>query len=342
MPTPPAASPTAATSTTPVRILVVEDEAIVAEDISQRLRRMGYQTIGPVNAGEDGMLLAEQTRPDLVLMDIMLKGRMDGVETAELISQRLDLPVVFLTAHGDPATFSRAKMTVPRGYLLKPFSEADLHRAVEIALTQHREARRLEGMRRRLSDTLRAIHEGIIATDAEGRISFINQAAEVLLGRSSDDVLGQPAAEVMQLVAPDSEERVPSSLDDALRRQSPVSHAHPVRVRSALGPVTLIEESATPICNDHGQLIGGIVALRALPERPPAPNEKSQLATALRAGVGERAELGALLPVCAWCKRIHVQDGTWKTVEELLSETLRVRMTHGICPSCTREIVDSV
>lgn len=328
--------------TTPVKILVVEDEAIVAEDISQRLRRMGYQTIGPVNAGEDGMLLAEQTRPDLVLMDIMLKGRMDGVETAEIISQRLDLPVVFLTAHGDPATFSRAKSTVPRGYLLKPFSEADLHRAIEIALAQHREARRLDGMRRRLSDTLRAINEGIIATDADGRISFINQAAEVLLGRSTADAFGQPVADVLKLLAPDRDEPVPTSLDAALSQQAAVSHAHPVRVRSELGPVSLIEESATPICNDQGQLIGGIVVLRTLPERPAPQDEKSQLIMALRAGTHETLDLGALLPVCAWCKRIHTKDGAWKTMEELLNDMLRVRMTHGICPSCTREIVDSI
>lgn len=326
----------------PVKILVIEDEAIVAEDISQRLRRMGYQLVGPVNAGEDGMLLAEQTRPDLVLMDIVLKGRMDGVETAELISRRLDLPIVFLTAHGDPATFSRAKLTVPRGYLLKPFSEADLHRTIEIALAQHREARRLEGMRRRLSDMLRAINEGIIATDADGRISFINQAAEVILGKTASDAIGRPAGEVLRLLPLDGDASVPSSLDEALRRQAAVSHTHPVRIRSDLGPESIIEESATPICNDQGQLIGGIIVLRTLPDRQAAPDEKTQLMMALRANTRETTDLRALLPVCAWCKRIHTQDGTWKTIEELLGDTLRVRMTHGICPSCTREIVDSI
>jgi PAS domain S-box-containing protein len=329
-------------ASSPLKILVIEDEAIVAEDISQRLRRMGYQIVGPVNAGEDGMLLAEQTKPDLVLMDIVLKGRMDGVETAEIISRRLDLPVVFLTAHGDPATFARAKMSVPRGYLLKPFSEADLHRAIEIALGQHREARRIEGARRRLSDTLRAINEGIVATDHEGRISFINQAAEVLLGRSIAEAAGRPLEETVTLLDLEREATVPSSLGHALQRQTAVSNPAPVRVRSQLGPETIVEESATPICNDQGHVIGGIVVLRVLSDRPAANEGRNPLIAALRAGTQDGAGVRTLLPVCAWCKRVHAEDGSWKTIEELLTAALEIRMTHGICPTCSREIADSL
>jgi len=341
MPTSSVSAPQATAATAPLKVLVIEDEAIVAEDISQRLRRMGYSVVGPVNAGEDGMLLAEQTRPDLVLMDIVLKGRMDGVETAEMISQHLAIPVVFLTAHGDPATFARAKSTVPRGYVLKPFSEADLHRTIEVALGQHREARRLDGARRRLADTLRSINEGIVATDGEGRVSFINQTAEAMLGRSMAETAGRPVDEVVRLLHVDRTEAVPSSVHEALRRQCPVSNPAPLRVRSTLGAESIVEESATPICGEQGQTMGGIVVLRVLADRQTGPVERTQLVAALRSRTNETAGLRSLLPVCAWCKRIHAEDGSWKTIEELLGQSLELRMTHGICPTCSSQIAET-
>ena len=120
------------------QILVVEDENIVAKDLQQTLRPLGYGVPMIASSGEEAIEKAAATRPDLVLMDIKLKGRLDGVAAAEEISDRLDIPVVYLTAYADEQTLRRAKLTEPFGYLVKPFDERSLHAAIEVALHRHR------------------------------------------------------------------------------------------------------------------------------------------------------------------------------------------------------------
>lgn len=120
------------------QILVVEDENIVARDLQQTLRTLGYGVPVMASSGEEAIEKAAATRPDLVLMDIKLKGRLDGVAAAEEIGDRLDIPVVYLTAYADEQTLRRAKVTEPFGYLLKPFDERSLHAAIEVALHRHR------------------------------------------------------------------------------------------------------------------------------------------------------------------------------------------------------------
>lgn len=118
----------------PVKILVVEDEAIVAEDICIRLEQLGYEIIAAVDSGQKAIDHCAQTLPDLVMMDINIKGDLDGIATAEIITKRHDVPVVFLTAYADQATLRRAKVVQPFGYITKPFQQNGLQMAVEIAL----------------------------------------------------------------------------------------------------------------------------------------------------------------------------------------------------------------
>ena len=119
------------------RILVVEDEAIVAMMIKKRLINMGYIVSGVASTGKDAIIKVEGTFPDLVLMDIMLKGDMDGIEAASEIRKRFSIPIVYLTAYSDETTLERAKLTEPYGYIMKPFTEHDLHTNVEIAVHKH-------------------------------------------------------------------------------------------------------------------------------------------------------------------------------------------------------------
>jgi CheY-like chemotaxis protein/predicted regulator of Ras-like GTPase activity (Roadblock/LC7/MglB family) len=119
------------------QILVVEDERIVATGIRNMLKGLGYTVPAVASSGKDAIKQAAETRPDLVLMDIVLEGDMDGIAAAEQIRARFDIPVIYLTAYADDATVQRAKMTAPYGYLLKPFNERELHAAIETALYKH-------------------------------------------------------------------------------------------------------------------------------------------------------------------------------------------------------------
>ncbi|MDX2216684.1 MAG: ATP-binding protein [Oculatellaceae cyanobacterium bins.114] len=116
------------------KILIVEDERVVARDIEKRLKKLGYSVSASVASGEEALQKAAELRPDLVLMDIQIKGEMDGIETAEHIQTELDIPVIYLTAYADEDTLQRAKVTEPFGYIVKPFDERDLHVAIEVAL----------------------------------------------------------------------------------------------------------------------------------------------------------------------------------------------------------------
>jgi DNA-binding LytR/AlgR family response regulator len=127
-----------------VSVLVVEDENIVAKDIQQSLLKMGYKVIGTASSGEKAKEILKENQPDIILMDIMLKGNMSGIDTAEYVKDIYDLPVIFLTAYADENTLSKAKITEPDGYILKPFKEIDLHTSIEMALYKHKKTSELK------------------------------------------------------------------------------------------------------------------------------------------------------------------------------------------------------
>lgn len=120
-----------------INILVVEDESIVAKDIQQSLKKLGYNVVATCNNGEDAVIAVEEKSPDIVLMDIMLKGEISGIEAAAQIREQFNVPIIYLTAYADESTLSKAKVTEPHGYIIKPFKEVDLHTSIEMAIYKH-------------------------------------------------------------------------------------------------------------------------------------------------------------------------------------------------------------
>ncbi|MBP8822022.1 MAG: response regulator [Flavobacteriales bacterium] len=119
-------------------VLVVEDESIVSKDIQQSLKKLGYHVVGAAATGENAVTLALEHKPDIILMDIMLKGEMSGIEAATRIRAEANIPVIFLTAYADESTLNKAKVTQPYGYIIKPFKEIDIHTTIEMALYKHK------------------------------------------------------------------------------------------------------------------------------------------------------------------------------------------------------------
>ena len=172
-------------------IMVVEDERVVALDIRSQLRSMGYTVPPPVSRGEDAVSAVSTLGPDLVLMDIHLKGEMDGIQAAKQIREELNVPVVFLTAYADDDTLRRAKVTEPYGYVVKPFEERGLYTAIEMALHKHRMEEELRESRRWLSAVLDSIGDAVIATDAQGHVKFMNPVAQTLTGWDKSQASGR-------------------------------------------------------------------------------------------------------------------------------------------------------
>ena len=145
-----------------IRILIVEDETLVSFDLKNTISSLGYEVIGVVRTGEDAFSKAFEEKPDLILMDIMLSGKLNGIETAEQIKKSMDVPIIYLTAYGDNETLQNAKLTEPFGYIIKPFEERTIHSAIEIALYNFKmemKLRESEMRYRHLAEKLKEVND---------------------------------------------------------------------------------------------------------------------------------------------------------------------------------------
>ncbi len=218
------------------RILVVEDERIVARSLRIQLTALGYDVVGNVASGEEAIQQSGDLRPHLVLMDIRLEGSIDGVEAAATIRRRFQLPVIYLTAFSTKEILERAKVTQPFGYVLKPFVDRELHVVIELALHRHRMERQQQERENWFVATLQSIGDAVVAADDEGRVSYMNPLAERLTGWSSEDAIGESFDEVVRLVHEDSREGVATPLDQTrlcqtecgypAHRQGPLRDSH--------------------------------------------------------------------------------------------------------------------
>jgi PAS domain S-box-containing protein len=199
------------------RILIVEDEAIVAMDIRHRVEKLGYTVAETVTSGEDAIATADATRPDLVLMDIQLAGQVDGIEAAQTIRERYGTPVVFLTAFSDHESLERAKVVDAFGYILKPFEERELGIAIEMALYKERMQRRLSESREWLHGTVAALFDGVVTTDAAGKVLYLNERAIALTGWSEAEAVGRNVDEVVRAEPISKEEFATGILPNAVR-----------------------------------------------------------------------------------------------------------------------------
>ena len=264
-------------SAPPASVLIVEDEAVIALDIRTTLTRLGYAVPAVVAGGREAVASVAACRPRLVLMDIHLRGDMDGVEAAREIREHFDVPVIYLTAYADPATLARARVTEPFGYLLKPFEERELHVVIEMALHRHELQRRLKESERWLAATLRSIGDSVVATDAEWRIRFLNPAAERLTGWSATEAAGRELSEVLRVSLP-SAPRAFSAGDP------PPSGGTAEGVLITRGGREVpIEESSTLIRADDGSVIGTVIAIRDVSDRT-APVRGARAARTRRSG----------------------------------------------------------
>lgn len=156
-------------------IIVVEDESIVAKDIQLSLKKLGYNVLSICSNGFDAINAVEEQKPHIVLMDIMLKGDMSGIEAAAQIKEKYNIPIIFLTAYADESTLNKAKVTEPYGYIIKPFKEIDLHTSIEMALYKHEKEKELKNER----DLLYSLVDGkenkdIIFVKANSRLVKVN------------------------------------------------------------------------------------------------------------------------------------------------------------------------
>jgi len=178
------------------RVLIVEDESIVAMDIKSRAENLGYLVTAVVTSGEEAVEKTAELQPDLVLMDIVLKGKMDGIKAAQSIRDRLNIPVVYITAYSDEKTLERAKITGPFGYIIKPFEDRDLHTAIELALYQHKMENQLRESEEKYRYLFEESRDAIVIISKKGKFIDFNNSFAHLLGYTKEELMVHKAAEI--------------------------------------------------------------------------------------------------------------------------------------------------
>lgn len=271
-----------------VKILIVEDEGIEALNIQRRLASLGYPNPEIVLSGEEAIEKVSERYPDVVLMDIMLHGDIDGVMAAEQIRARYDIPVIYLTAYADDETLKRAKITEPYGYIIKPFRDREICITVDMALYKHKAERETREAEKWFSTTLRSIGDAVIATDHDGLIKFMNATAERLLGWTKEELANARLADVFRIVNSRTRQPVESPAVKAMSQGVFVDLANHTVLIARNGREIPIDQSAAPIKDDRGNIIGVILIFHDVTERERAEAELRKANDELERRVAER------------------------------------------------------
>ncbi|WP_080806443.1 putative bifunctional diguanylate cyclase/phosphodiesterase [Halomicronema hongdechloris] len=248
-------------------ILVVEDERLIARDIQAILEDLGYVVPEIVDAGEQAILKAAELQPDLILMDIHLIGEMDGIMAAHEISAQFEIPIIYLTAHADEHTLARAKLTGPFGYILKPFEERELRTTIEIALYKHQIEQQLQQKQEWLATILGSMGDGVVATDQQGRVTFMNQVAQGLTGWDIEVACGRPVELILPFISQDTEASIPHPITQALADERTVYLPNNALLLSTSGHKIPVGDSASPIRSARGNITGAVMVFQDVTER---------------------------------------------------------------------------
>lgn len=249
------------------KILVVEDEVIVAKTIAGQLKQLGYTVADTASSGAAAIAKVAETQPDLVLMDIVLKGEMDGVTAATQIREQRDIPIIYLTAYADDNTLQRAKLTQPFGYIVKPFTANDLRVAIEIGLFKHQVARELQENRDQMATLLQSMGDAVIATDAQGAVVFMNPVAEALTGWQQNEASGKAVAEIFQLIDEVTEQPTENPVMRVLQEHQVVYLDNFTNLVTRGKTHIPIAGSASPLKRSTGEVSGTVIVFWDMSDR---------------------------------------------------------------------------
>lgn len=255
------------------RILIVEDESMIARELAENLRNMGYEVTACAYSGAQAIAEASNTTPDLVLMDIRLQGTMDGVEAASRLQSQFGIPVVYLTAYSDEAILERAKATDPFGYLIKPCTETELRATIKMALYRSQIEKELRLSEERYRAIVEDQTELVCRFLPDGTLTFVNQAYCRFFDKSREELLGQS---FLHAIAPEDQETVYAGLA-ALNRQNPTA----TQERRFVAPSTEVrwlQCTHRAIFHEHGDVVEYQSVGRDITEKK---NAETQLEKAL-------------------------------------------------------------
>jgi len=312
-----------------VRIMIVEDESIVVQDLEVSLTHLGYEVIGIHASGEAALRAAAEKPPDLVLMDILLAGALDGVEAAERLRRDFDIPVVFVTAYADAGLLERAKAASPYGYVLKPFDLRELRSAVEVALHRYDAEREVRLVRDEWEATFEAVPDQIMIIGEDYRIRRINRAMADGFGMEPAEAVGRFCYEVIH-----GGSSPPSFCPHPKVRDDGRIHATEVRL-PRLDRDFLI--TVSPIYDAEGRMNGAVHVARDITDRKRLEKQREEFYEEIKDALARTRRPGNLIRVCSTCLKVSGYGGEWHRLDHYLDRHHDGRFSTAICPDCLRE-----
>ncbi|WP_445628551.1 response regulator [Nostoc sp. DSM 114167] len=238
-----------------VRVLVVEDEYILAINLQETLESLGYVVLDIADSAEEAIAKATELRPNLILMDIRLRGEIDGIQASEQIWHHLQIPIIYVTGHSDKSTVERATLTSPFGYILKPIKEQELYVAIQTALNRY-------DREQFLSSVLRGMGDGVIVVDTQLNIKYINQVAEALTGWQWNEAKDKTLTEVIKIIDEQTQLPIENPIIAALQQETIIYLGSGVLLVARNGTIIPIADSATPLRNNNGVITGAVFVFR--------------------------------------------------------------------------------
>jgi PAS domain S-box-containing protein len=245
------------------KILIVEDEPIVALDLQQEIEQLGCEVVGLAESADEALMAVNVCRPDLALMDVRIVGSMDGVQTARLLRSLYRIPSIFLTSYCDDKTIARAARALPYGYLTKPFQSGELKATLRVALHKARVDALQNATHRKMAATMSGMREGVLMLSPDGRVQFMNAAAEAISGWTLTDAKGKLLIEVLSLI--DNDQKLANLLE--LKADSINREEFGWAVQCTGRAPALVDLCMTPLANLAGQRSGFVVTVRDAAQR---------------------------------------------------------------------------
>lgn len=240
---------------TATQVLIVEDEFVIAANLQENLEALGYRVLDIVSSAAEAVETAMELQPDIVLMDIRLQGEMDGIQAAEQIWNRLQIPIIYVTGHSDRSTLERAKITFPFGYILKPVKGKELYVAIETALNRY-EREQL------LATVLKSIGDGMIVVTTQGRILFLNKSAELLTGWQQQEARDRELTEVFNVISEATRLPIGNVAITAIQQDTILFLNDRLLLIAKDGTTFPITDSIAPIKNHKGLITGAVLIFR--------------------------------------------------------------------------------
>ncbi len=312
------------------KIMIVEDEMMISEDIKTTLIQLDYEIAGICSTGEEAVSLAITKKPELIIMDIQLEGKISGVEAAKRIVKQNDVPVIFLTAYADDVTIQTASEAEPYFYLVKPFNENDLKAAIQITLVKHAAAQQIKISNRKFESLFLGNPEAAVYLDNKFRIIEVNLRFTELFGYTQQEAKNKL---VFDLIVP--QEKMKESKEFSQGKIEQTMNYETIR-QSKDGKLIPVLVSSSPIILDDKKA-GTIITYRDISALKKVEEEKEKLISNLQKALEEVKTLSGLIPICSHCKKVRDDGGYWDQVENYITKHSNVDFSHGICPDCLRQ-----